>query len=75
MSKFPVVQSKSYRRTCDDAGPPDGTLEICEAISFEAMLLARLHQAFFRDDKTRSLYSLAVGFVVLEVGRITYRKG
>lgn len=38
------------------------------------MLLARLHQALFRDDKTRSLYNLAVGFAVLEVGRITYRK-
>jgi hypothetical protein len=62
------------RRTCDDAGPPNGTLEICEAVSFKAMLLARLHQAFFRNDKTRSLYSLAGCFQGLEVGRITYRK-
>jgi hypothetical protein len=62
------------RRTCDDAGPPNGTLEICEAFSFKTMLLTGLHQAFFRNDKTRSLYSLVVGFAGLEVGRITYRK-
>lgn len=57
-------------RTCDDAGPPNGTLEICEAISFKAMLLTCLHQAFFRNDKTRSLYSLAREFAGLEVRRI-----
>lgn len=54
------------RRTCDDSRPPHRTLQICEAFSFKAMLLTRLHQAFFCDDETRSLFELAVGEALLE---------
>ena len=72
--QVPRCAEDSCRRTCDDAGPPHRTLEICEAVSFKAMLLTCLHQALFRNDKTRSLYNLAVGFAGLEGGRNTYRK-
>jgi hypothetical protein len=61
-------------RTCDDSRPPHRALEICEAVSFKAMLLTSLHQAFFCDDETRSLFKSAAGTALLEGGRITYRK-
>lgn len=53
--------------TRDDAAPPNGTLEIREALSLEAVLFARMHQSFLRDYKTRSCMS--VQSLACQIGR------